>query len=99
MLPWILCSCFFITTLLFGYQTYKFAKIILEIQDAMEDSLEIINVRIASISKVLEIPLFYDSPEIRRVHEDLRASKEAMLRVAQTFSTVEEGEEKEEALQ
>ena len=95
MFSWILCTILFLTTAFFGYQSYRFGKMILEVQDAVEDSLEIINARILSISKVLEIPLFYDSPEIRRVHEDLKTSKEAMLRVAQTFSTVEESTDEE----
>lgn len=96
MISWTLCVILSLTTIFFGYQSYRFGKMILEIQDAVEDSLEIINARIQSISKVLEIPLFYDSPEIRRVHEDLKTSKEAMLKVAQTFSTVEESTEDDE---
>ena len=90
MLPWILCLILFISTSYFGYQAYRFAKMILNIQDALEDSLEVMNSRIASISKVLEIPLFYDSPEVRRVHGDLKSSKDAILKVAQTFSSIEE---------
>jgi hypothetical protein len=52
--------------------------------------------RIESIDKVLEIPLFFDSPEIRRVHDDLRLSRDAMIRVAETFSTIENEIEEED---
>jgi hypothetical protein len=41
----------------------------------------------------LKIPLFYDSPEIRKVHEDIKASRDAILKVAYIVSRVEEVEE------
>ena len=34
----------------------------------------------------MQRPLFYDSPEIRRVLEDISASKDAVLEVANTLS-------------
>jgi hypothetical protein len=71
----------------------KFARLLLSAQDAIEECLEVLETRKNSISKVLEIPLFFDSPEIRRVHDDLRASKDAILRVAETISTVTVEEE------
>jgi hypothetical protein len=71
----------------------KFARLLLNAQDSIEECLEVLEIRKNSISKVLEIPLFFDSPEIRRVHEDLRASKDAILRVAETISTVTVEEE------
>jgi hypothetical protein len=70
----------------------KFARLLLNAQDSIEECLEVLETRRASISKVLEIPLFFDSPEIRRVHDDLRASKEAIFQVARSISNIVEEE-------
>jgi hypothetical protein len=67
----------------------------MRVQDAIEDCLFVMDERIKSIDKVLEIPLFFDSPEIRRVHEDLRLSRDAIIKVAETFSTIEDEVEEE----
>ena len=75
---------------------YRFAKIIIRVQDSIEDCLSILDKRIESIDKVLQIPLFFDSPEIRRVHDDLRLSRDSIIKVAETFSTIEDEVEEEE---
>ena len=70
----------------------KFSMMLLNFQDAVEKSLDSLDERYKSISKVLEIPLFYDSPEVRRVVEDVRACRDSILRVAQKLGRVEEEE-------
>lgn len=76
-----------------GYQTLKFGRILLDIQDAIESSLDVLDKRYASISKVLQIPLFYDSPEIKRVYEDVKASRDSILYVANLMSKIEDVKE------
>lgn len=73
-----------------GYFLLKFSKIILRVEDEVEVALEVLDDRYKSISRVLEIPLFYDSPEVRKVVEDVKASREAILRVANNIANVEE---------
>jgi hypothetical protein len=72
------------------FYVIKFALIILRVQDAIEESLEIIDERFTSISGILKIPLYYDSPEIRRVLQDVESTREALLYIARTLSRVEE---------
>jgi hypothetical protein len=72
---------------------YRTAMIIFRIQDAIEQSLDILDKRYESISKVLKIPLFYDSPEIKRAVDDIRMSREAVLYVANQLTSVQEEEE------
>jgi hypothetical protein len=67
------------------YYNVKFGIKILNMQDSIEEALDILDEREESIGKVLEIPLFYDSPEIKRVHHDIKRTKHAMLRVANTL--------------
>ena len=77
------------------YYNYKFAKMILKITSSIESSLDILDERYVSISKVLEIPLFYDSPQIRKVHSDISKSRDSILLVANTIASIEETKEKE----
>ena len=44
---------FFSTTIFFMYQTFRFARMVLNIQDLIEDSLKILDDRINSVSKIL----------------------------------------------
>jgi len=64
------------------YYNIKFGIRILNMQDSIEETLDILDEREESISKVLEIPLFYDSPEIKRVHDDIKRSRQAIFAVA-----------------
>lgn len=64
----------------------KFGLTILRIQDSVESSLDKIDTRYASISEILERPLFYDSPEIRRVLDDVTVTRESILEIANSLS-------------
>ena len=75
-----------------GYFAFKFGVVVLKIQDSVEECLDVLDKRYDSISKILQIPLFYDSPEIKKVHEDIRSSRDAILYVANIISKVEEEE-------
>jgi hypothetical protein len=78
------------------YYLYKFGRIILKIEDSLEESLDLLDERYRSISKILEIPLFYDSPEIKKVVEDVSACREVILKVANSIAKVEEYNEGKE---
>lgn len=82
-----------VALLFVGYFALKFGRIILDIQEAIENSLDVLDKRYASISKILQIPLFYDSPEIKRVHEDIKASRDSILYVANLISKIEDVKE------
>ena len=75
-----------------AYYAVKFGLMVVRVQDSVEECLEVLDKRYDSIAKVLQIPLFYDSPEIKRVHEDIKASRDAILYVANVISKVEEEE-------
>jgi|TARA_R110000824_G_scaffold49466_12_gene138705 hypothetical protein len=87
-----------ITTLVFlsiwcmitTYYCVKFAKSLLVITESIEGALDILDDKYNSISKVLEIPIFYDSTEVRQVLEDINKSRDAVLQVASLLGQVEE---------
>ena len=72
---------------------YRSAVTILRVQDAIEESLDVLDKRYDSISKILKIPLFYDSPEIKRAVDDIGKSREAILYVANQLTSIQEEED------
>ena len=79
-------------TYVLRYLVYKKRGLyVYDSEEEVEKSLEILDERYSSISKVLEIPLFFDSPEVRRVVEDVGICRKSILQVAQALGNVEEG--------
>ena len=60
----------------------------------MQDALDVIDEKYTSISAVCERPLFYDSPEVREVLRDIKATRDSLHQVA--FSLTENFEVEEE---
>ena len=88
-----------IVTVLLGvsaYYNYKFGRTLIRMEDALEQSLDRLDERYESISAVLEIPLFYDSPQIRQVVTDIKECQQSIIYVANEigrFEEIEDGEE------
>ncbi len=78
------------------YYNYKFARIILRVEDAVDLSLDNLDQKYASIQKVLDTPLFFDSPQVRQVVSDITESRNAVLYVANQLAGIEDGEKKED---
>ena len=70
----------------------------LNVEDAVENALELVDERIDSMQKILEVPLFSDSPEIKRIHSDMRSCQNALINVANSL-TVNLSEQKNEAVE
>ena len=77
------------------YYNFKFATQIIKIVDSLEQSLDVLDERYVSISKILTIPIFYDSPEIRKVVQDIKESRDSILKVANQIASIEETKEEE----
>ena len=72
------------------YYNYKHGVLIIRVAESIEDALDILDERYSSISDILEIPLFYDSPQVRQVQTDIRDCRDSILKVANALGTVEE---------
>ena len=78
-----------IVTILLGvslYFNWKFAKTLLQIEDVLEDCLETINEKYSKMTEILSRPLFFDSPEVRRVVQDIRETRNSLHRIALALS-------------
>ena len=62
-------------------------------EDALEESLDVLDERYRSVSDVLKIDLFYDSPQIRQVVSDIKQCQDSILYVANEIGRLEEIQE------
>ena len=63
--------------------------LLLKMEDALEESLDVLDSRYNSISKILEMPVFFDSVEIRQVVSEISKSRDAILYVANILGKVD----------
>ena len=78
------------------FYNYKFGRTLIRMEDALEESLDKLDQRYLLISQVLEIPLFYDSPQIRQVVSDIKECQDSILFVANEIGRLEETQDGEE---
>tara|TARA_B100001057_G_C22863617_1_gene955605 strand:+ start:1681 stop:2010 length:330 start_codon:yes stop_codon:yes gene_type:complete len=69
-----------------AYFAVKFAFILMKLEDALEKSLEILDTRQEMIAQILEIPLFFDSVEVRKVHADIEDCRNSILDIAKVLT-------------
>ena len=78
------------------YYNIKFGRTLIRMEDALEESLDVLDERYQSVSEVLKIDLFYDSPQIRQVVSDIKKCQDSILYVASEIGRLEEIEDGEE---
>ena len=79
----ILLCCLLIVCLIFlCKKVYEFSIIIIDLEDAVEDCLELLDVKYESMGKILETPVFFDSMEVRQVISDIADCRKSVLTVA-----------------
>ena len=72
----------FVTCLLLAKKVYEYSIIILKLEDALEQSLDILDEKYRSMNEVLLKPIFFDSIEVRQVISDIRDCHNAVLLIA-----------------
>ena len=77
-----LCCLLFALCVFLGWKLYQFSVIIIGVEDAIEDSLDILNQRYSSMNEVLQKPVFFDSLEVRQVISDIRECHSSILVIA-----------------
>ncbi len=85
-----------VTLIVSVYYNYKFGRALIRMEDALEDSIEKLDDRYNSIAKILEIPLFSDSPQVRQVVADIKECQRSILFVANEIGRLEESFDGEE---
>jgi len=86
----------FIAFVISAFFCIKFALTILRVQEAIEESLDIIDTKYSKLSKILEIPIFYNSPEVKSAIQEIEETRDALLYIAnQLVNSQEENIEEE----
>lgn len=90
MITSLICSNIFFMLLccVTGYYLFKFSKIILELQDAINDSLDELDESYKKVNKILEKPIFFDSVEIRQCIQEIRNVRNTVIRVASRMTNM-----------
>jgi hypothetical protein len=87
MLLGIMSLALLTSTVFFASLSYKWGTLILDMQDVIGESIEVLDDKCESIEKILEIPLFFDSPEIKKLHKDIKATRDTILSVADVLTS------------
>ena len=84
----ITCIAFLLLLVLYlCYKLYNFSLIILNVESAIERSLDILNERYEKMNEIVQKPIFFDSIEVRQVIAEIKASREAVLLIADELTT------------
>lgn len=86
---WFLYSLIFVLVLCLivcSYYLWKFARLILALEDAIELSLDILDERYKVMYKILEKPIFFDSMEVRQCVSEIKKSRDSILYIANVLT-------------
>ena len=72
------------------YYCIKFAMIIINMQNVIEESLDIIDQKYYNLNKILEIPIFYNNHEIKSAIDEIKDTRDALLYIANQLVNNEE---------
>lgn len=95
----ILCCLLSFLSLFLGIKLYQFSIILLSIEDAIEESLDILDSKYSSMNEIVQRPVFFDSVEIRQVINDIKDCHRSILLIANKLTRntgIDSGEIKEE---
>lgn len=86
---WIILSIIlFGLCVFFGIVAYRYAQIVFEMEDRLDDSLEVLDSAYRNMGEILERPLFYDSPEIRTVINEIGKVRESLLYIGNNVVSI-----------
>jgi hypothetical protein len=64
-------------------------------QDSIERSLDILDIKYKNISDILETPVFFDSVEVRQVLSEIQDARNSILYVANSLTDVNDNDQGE----
>lgn len=78
----ILCVLSMSLSVFLGWKLYQFALLIIDIEDAIEESLDVLDSKYSSMNEIVQRPIFFDSVEIRQVINDIKDCHRSILVIA-----------------
>ena len=74
-------------SLITSYYTYKFAMLILDLQDDIEESLDELDESFKNINAILAKPIFFDSVEVRQCIAEIKQTRNTVIRIAERLTS------------
>jgi len=96
-----LVTCVLITTSGLAvslFYVFKFARIILRVEEVIEDSLYSLDVSYNKMSDILEKPVFFDSLEVRQTIDEIVKTRELIFSLASELAGSMQEDNKESVL-
>lgn len=78
----VLCCLLFSLSAYLSWKVYRFSMIIIDMEDALEESLEILNNKYSRMNEIIQTPVFFDSIEVRQVIAEIKDCHRAVLVIA-----------------
>ena len=66
---------------------YIFSVIILNLEESIEESLDLLNHHYGKMNEVIQKPVFFDSIEVRQVMSDIKQCHFAILKIANKLTS------------
>ena len=94
-----LCCLLLSVSIFLGWKLYQFSIVIMNIEDAIEESLDILDEKYSKMNEIIQKPVFFDSVEVRQVIADIKDCHRTVLVIANKLTRnigTESGEVKKE---
>ena len=75
----VLFILFFAVSVLLAYIAYRFAKMLFSIEDRAQKGIQELEESLEELNQILEIPIYSDSNEVRRVVDIIKKSRVSVI--------------------
>ena len=80
----------FLLSCVSSYYAIKFGLLLLKIEDEINDSLDEIDESFKIFSEILQKPIFFDSVEVRLCVNEIKKTRQMIVRIANRLTSVDE---------
>jgi len=80
------CCLQFVIIGVLAYKLYQFSLLIIDMEDSIESSLDLLDEKYKRMYDILQKPIFFDSVEVRQVISDIKDCQNSVLLVANTIT-------------
>lgn len=91
-LLFLLVSVLLVLLIVCAYYLFKFAVILIRVEDSIEESLDVLDERYKRMNEILQTPIFFDSMEVRACVDEIKKSRDAILFVANKMTQKDQGD-------
>ncbi len=78
----LLCCISFLVNIYLMVKLYQFSMLIINIEDSIEESLDILDSKYKNMNEIIQKPVFFDSVEVRQVISEIKECHAAVLKIA-----------------